>query len=173
MPEIRRTTWWWKPLRAFSRQGFITHISEPNRSTACTTITKNITIVLLSAPSLPQIFTNPAHFPHARGMFCYTIVQSFLKDETFCPKHLDKRNSISSVSYADKTLPIQPLLITFWTGPTHRWCRVRPIECLLWDKHVTLGAPGVGINSPPPGLPCCPEVVGEKISPGGLSERIQ
>ena len=39
MPDIRRTARWWKPSMAFSRRGFNTHISEPNRNTACTTVT--------------------------------------------------------------------------------------------------------------------------------------
>ena len=37
MPAIRHTAHWWKPLRAFSSRGVIAHISDPNRSTACTT----------------------------------------------------------------------------------------------------------------------------------------
>ena len=38
----------------------------------------------------------------------------------------------------------QPMSLPLRPTPAHRLSRVRPIECLLWDKHVTPGAPGVG-----------------------------
>ena len=39
----------------------------------------------------------------------------------------------------------QPPSLPIRLAPAHRWSWVRPIECLLWGKYVTLGAPGVGL----------------------------
>ena len=39
----------------------------------------------------------------------------------------------------------QPLYFPLRPAPAHIWSWVRPIECLVWVKHVTLGGPGVGL----------------------------
>ena len=105
MPAIRRTARWWKPSRAFSNQGIITHILDPNRSTACTNAAQNLPAVLLSAPSLPQSFTSRPHFSRALRRFYSTAGQLLLDNDSIFPKYLNKGTAVSSVPYTKKTFP--------------------------------------------------------------------
>ena len=106
MPVIHQTARWWKPLRAFSIWGVTTHISDPNKITACTTAIYNLPSFLLSAPYLPNIFTISPHFPCARHIFCFTSGHSSLVDDIRRPNFFNEGTTASGIPCANKTLPI-------------------------------------------------------------------
>ena len=106
MPAIRRAAWWWNSARVFPYQGVSTHVSDPKRSTACTTSTLKNPAVLLSPSPLPKIFFSCPHFPCSLRRFCYTAGQSSSVEEIVRPKYLNKETVVSGAPYAKKTRPI-------------------------------------------------------------------
>ena len=105
-PKNRQTARWWNPARAFSRWGFTTYVSDPNKSTACTTATYNLTAVLLSAPSIPNILTIFLHFPCSPRRFCSTAGQLLSVDDRMRPNYLNKVTAFNSVPYSENNLPV-------------------------------------------------------------------
>ena len=161
---------------AFLNQGISKHVSDPNISTACTTATWNPPTVILFAPSLPKILSNRTHLTRAIRRLCSTAGQLLSEDDNFCPRYLNEVNAGRGVPYFEKTLPIRSsfsstnilyhflpsrVSISLKSGAPY-W--VRPV-----GKKCHTGGNGGGIDSPTPGLLCCPEGVGGKSEPGGLS----
>ena len=60
--------------------------------------------MLLSAPSLPKIFTSRTHFPRVLWRFRSTDGQSLLEDDNVHPRYRNKETAVIGVPYADKNL---------------------------------------------------------------------
>ena len=63
-------------------------------------------MVLLSAPSLPKIFSSRPHFPCYLQRFRSTAGQSSLVDDNVRPKYQNEETAISAFLYSKKTHPI-------------------------------------------------------------------
>ena len=95
-----------KPLEGFLQPGVRTHVSDPNRSTSCTTAIYNLPAVLLPSPSLPIIFYSLTYFSNAPRRFCSTASQSLLVDNDVRPRYQNKETTVRVIRCVTKTLTI-------------------------------------------------------------------
>ena len=65
----------------------------------------------------------------------------WMKEPPSAVTHTPRRPPYPFLCFLNNQPPMLPLRPT----PAHIWSRLRPIECLLWLKHVTLGSPGLGL----------------------------
>ena len=178
IPAVLHLSRWRNPARAFNSRGVATHVSEPNKSTPWNTATYNFPAVLLSSPSLPNIFTICPHFSLAHYRFRYTSVQSFSVDDIMRPKYSNDGTAVSGIPFANKTLCVR----SYVSATTNLYCflsvlfrHISEVGCAQFSAscgtNMSHWGHWVGVNYHPPGLLCCPKVVGIKSVPGGFSVR--
>ena len=87
-------------------RGFITHISDPKRSTACTTALKNILDTLGFAPSLPKIIDNRTYLVLKLCRFLTNSGQESSNDTMIRPRYFNDITEFSDIMWAWKTLAV-------------------------------------------------------------------
>ena len=146
MPAIRCAA---RPSRAFSNRGVSTHVLETNSSTTCTNATYNFLAVLLSNIFCPKIYVSRPHSPAPSGGSVTPPANRRQWTTTFILSNRTKR-PLSLVSYTLRrpapSAPPSPQPETSFASSLSR-AGTLLIEVFLWNKHATLGAPGLGLIS--------------------------
>ena len=130
-----------KPPITCPVRGVIAHVSDPKRSTACTTALKNTPETLGLAPLLHKTINNRTHIFLTLCRFPTNSGQALSNDVMIRPRYFNVVTEFSDIPWAWKSLAVLALISSaisrhhLGSSPLAHWAVV--VCCTLRDNHGT------------------------------------